>query len=148
MLTITVIVIGCSVLRPWEYCKLLKELMKIAVFLLRIHSNSVLLFVYRRVGISVGTYVVTNFCNMLIRIQPVLPTASFSTRANYTLMNQKYPQTPNLASQAALCSQNFLGYAERLKLFSTLIRSVCCCIYSVLQIFVPSNILFYTRVLL
>ena len=78
----------------------------------------------------------------------MLPTASFSIRANYMLMNQKYPQTPNLASQAALCSQNFVGYAERLKLFSTLIRSVCSCIYSVLHICALSYILFYMRVLL
>jgi hypothetical protein len=46
----------------------------------------------------------------------VLPTASFSTNANYILMNQKYTQTPNLVSQAALCSQNFVAYAERLKI--------------------------------
>lgn len=39
------IVIGCSVLRGWKYCKYLKEFMKIAVFLLRIHSNSVLLYI-------------------------------------------------------------------------------------------------------
>lgn len=49
------IVISCSVLRGWKYCKCLKELIKIAVFLLRVHSNSVLLFVYRSFEISVRT---------------------------------------------------------------------------------------------